>query len=74
MSEADLTQTLVLQFLQHEGYIETARAFAKDMQTQKAALDVDPKAEVPAINLKDDADSHNRQRKAPLYRKLLRRR
>jgi hypothetical protein len=62
MSEADLTQTLVLQFLQHEGYIETARAFAKDMQTQKAALDVDPKAEVPAINLKDDADSHNRQR------------
>ncbi|KAM4057614.1 SPRY domain-containing protein [Hirsutella rhossiliensis] len=62
MSETDLIQTLVLEFLQHDGYVETARAFAEDMKTQKQALNLDPSAEVEGINIKDEEDANNRQR------------
>ena len=63
MSETDLIQSLVLQFLQHDGYVETARAFAEDMKLQKEALNLDPEATVPGINIKDDEDANNRQRR-----------
>ncbi|PNY28842.1 Ran-binding protein 10 [Tolypocladium capitatum] len=62
MNETDLIQTLVLQFLQHDGYVETARAFAEDMRTQKEALNLDPNVKVDGINIKDDEDANNRQR------------
>ncbi|RCI09311.1 hypothetical protein L249_1555 [Ophiocordyceps polyrhachis-furcata BCC 54312] len=62
MSETDLIQTLVLQFLQHDGYVETARAFAEDMRAQRQALSLDPTAEVAGINIKDEEDANNRQR------------
>ncbi|KJZ76329.1 hypothetical protein HIM_04411 [Hirsutella minnesotensis 3608] len=62
MSETDLIQTLVLQFLQHDGYVETARAFAEDMKTQKQALNLDPNAKVDGVNIKDEEDANNRQR------------
>jgi hypothetical protein len=61
MSETDLVQTLVLQFLQHDGYVETARAFAEDMRIQKQALNMDPDTAVDGINIKDDEDANNRQ-------------
>ncbi|RGP81689.1 hypothetical protein FLONG3_176 [Fusarium longipes] len=61
-SETDLIQHLVLQFLQHDGYVETARAFAEDMTTQKEALNLDQGAEVRCVNLRDDEDANNRQR------------
>lgn len=63
MNEADLVQTLVLQFLQHDGYVETARAFAEDMRVQKEALNMDPDIIVDGINIKDDEDANNRQSK-----------
>lgn len=66
MGETDLIQALVLQFLQHDGYVETARAFAEDIKTQKEALNIDPNVKVPGINIKDDEDANNRQRKALL--------
>lgn len=62
MTETDLVQALVLQFLQHDGYVETARAFAEDMRVQKEALNLDPQVQVPGINIRDDEDANNRQR------------
>jgi hypothetical protein len=62
LGESDLIQALVLQFLQHDGYVETARAFSEDMKAQKEALNVDPDVTVPGINIKDDEDANNRQR------------
>lgn len=62
MNETDLIQTLVLQFLQHDGYVETARAFAEDMKLQKEALNLNPDVTVDGVNIKDDEDANNRQR------------
>lgn len=62
MGETDLIQALVLQFLQHDGYVETARAFAEDMRLQKEALNMDPNITVDGVNIKDDEDANNRQR------------
>ena len=62
MGETDLIQALVLQFLQHDGYVETARAFAEDLRVQRQALSLDPEAKVAGINIKDDEDANNRQR------------
>lgn len=64
MNETDLIQTLVLQFLQHDGYVETARAFAEDMKLQKEALNLNPDVTVDGVNIKDDEDANNRQRKS----------
>jgi hypothetical protein len=63
MSETDVIQALVLQFLQHDGYVETARAFAEDMKVQKEALSLDPGLKVDGVNIRDDEDANNRQRK-----------
>lgn len=65
MNETDLVQSLVLQFLQHDGYIETARAFAEDMQSQKEALTLEPSAAGVGVNIRDDEDANNRQRRFP---------
>lgn len=54
----------VLQFLQHDGYIETARAFAKEVHAQKVALNLDPDKEIEGINIKDDEDANKRQRES----------
>ena len=63
MSESDLIQALVLQFLQHDGYVDTARAFAEEMKAGKGALNLDPNVKIDGINLQDDEDANNRQRK-----------
>lgn len=62
-SETDLIQHLVLQFLQHDGYVETARAFAEDMAIQKEALNLDPNTVVEHQTDRDDEDANNRQRR-----------
>ncbi|KAF3761103.1 hypothetical protein M406DRAFT_12357, partial [Cryphonectria parasitica EP155] len=62
LNETDLIQQLVLQFLQHDGYVETARAFAQEIQTEKQSLCLDPNVQVPGIDIKDDEDANNRQR------------
>ncbi|KAG6005707.1 hypothetical protein E4U21_007723 [Claviceps maximensis] len=62
LGETDLIQALVLQFLQHDGYVETARAFAEDIKQQKEALNLDPNVTVDGINIKDDEDANTRQR------------
>lgn len=62
LGETDLIQQLVLQFLQHDGYVETARAFAGEIQTEKQALNLDPSKVVQGISITDDEDANNRQR------------
>uniref|UniRef100_A0A8H7NFI9 Protein SSH4 n=1 Tax=Bionectria ochroleuca TaxID=29856 RepID=A0A8H7NFI9_BIOOC len=62
LNESELLQTLVLQFLQHDGYVETARAFADEITVEKEALSLDPNAKVAGTSIKDDEDANNRQR------------
>ncbi|KAI0440672.1 concanavalin A-like lectin/glucanase domain-containing protein [Xylaria telfairii] len=62
MNETELIQQLVLQFLQHDGYVETAREFAKEIHDEQQALNSDPSIPVMGINIKDDDDAHQRQR------------
>ena len=52
----------VLQFLQHDGYVETARAFAEEIQGQKKALNLTPAGKVEGSNITEDDDASNRQR------------
>ncbi|KAH6690561.1 ran-binding protein [Plectosphaerella plurivora] len=62
LKERDLVQTLVLQFLQQDGYIETARAFAEEMHTEKKSLSIDPNEVIEDINVRDDEHATKRQR------------
>lgn len=61
LSETELIQQLVLQFLQHDGYVETARAFAGEIHAEKSALRLNPKDAIKGIDIKDDEDAHKRQ-------------
>ncbi|KAK4144240.1 CTLH/CRA C-terminal to lish motif domain-containing protein [Dichotomopilus funicola] len=62
LSETELIQQLVLQFLQHDGYVETARAFAEELYSEKEALRLDPEETIQGISIRDDEDANNRQR------------
>jgi hypothetical protein len=53
--------------LQHEGYVDTARAFAEDTKLEKEALNLDPNVTVDGINIKDDEDAINRQSGLMVY-------
>jgi hypothetical protein len=52
--------------LTHDGYIETARAFAEEVHSEKSALALDSKTAVEGFNVKEDKDAGHRQRKAAL--------
>ncbi|KAI0521934.1 ran-binding protein [Xylaria bambusicola] len=62
MNETELIQQLVLQFLQHDGYVETAREFAQEIHAEQHALNSGPNVPVMNVNIKDDDDAHQRQR------------
>ncbi|RWA07519.1 hypothetical protein EKO27_g7586 [Xylaria grammica] len=62
MSETEFIQQLVLQFLQHDGYVETAREFAQEIHAEQHDLNSDPSVPVMGINIKDDEDAIQRQR------------
>ncbi|RYP87441.1 hypothetical protein DL770_004779 [Monosporascus sp. CRB-9-2] len=62
LNETELIQQLVLQFLQHDGYVETARAFAEEIHAEKQALNIDSSVPVEGININDDEDAYRRQR------------
>lgn len=63
MDETELIQQLVLQFLQHDGYVETAKAFADEIQQEKQALNMHSGEAVNSTTMKDDEDANRRQRK-----------
>jgi hypothetical protein len=53
----------VLQFLTHDGYIETARAFADEVHSEKSALALDKTTVLGSFSVKEDKDAGHRQRK-----------
>ncbi|KAK3491457.1 CTLH/CRA C-terminal to lish motif domain-containing protein [Neurospora crassa] len=61
LNDTELIQQLVLQFLQHDGYVGTARAFAEEIHMEKQALNMDADVPVEGVNIKDDEDANNRQ-------------
>lgn len=63
LNETELIQSLVLQFLTHDGYVETARAFADEIHSEKKALSLDPNAIIHGCEVKEDEDASHRQRK-----------
>ncbi|KAI9643906.1 hypothetical protein NHQ30_007257 [Ciborinia camelliae] len=62
LCETELIQSLVLQFLTHDGYVETARAFADEVHSEKKALNMDPDVVIPGFDIKEDEDAGHRQR------------
>ncbi|KAH7025871.1 CTLH/CRA C-terminal to lish motif domain-containing protein [Microdochium trichocladiopsis] len=62
MDETELIQQLVLQFLQHDGYVETARAFADEIHQEKQALNLNSNKTIDSATIKDDEDANRRQR------------
>lgn len=61
-NETTLIQDLVMQFLSHDGYVETARAFAEDVQREREPLSntISTPPTAPPV---DDAEALNRQSK-----------
>lgn len=63
LSETELLQELVAQFLAHDGYVETARAFAEEVRDETKALQSGRGAPLKDYTVDDDADAVNRQSK-----------
>ena len=62
MNETSLIQALVAQFLKHDGYVETARAFQEEVQSENRALNIGQEL-FKDLDAKEDVDAVNRQRK-----------
>lgn len=59
--ESSLIQELVAHFLAHDGYVETAKAFAEEMRREKQSLNNTLPAKTPPPSERDDADAVHRQ-------------
>ena len=53
------------QFLAHDGYVETAKAFRSEVQSEASALRNSPAASADSFAVEEDADAVNRQRMIP---------
>lgn len=62
LNETELIQSLVLQFLTHDGYVETAKVFAEEVRSEKQALSMDRNAVIQGFDVKEDEDAGHRQR------------
>lgn len=59
-------QKLVAQYLAHDGYVETARAFAEEVRQENKGLNQTGSGEEGvAIGVEEDSDAINRQRTCP---------
>lgn len=59
--ENTLIQDLVRQYLAHDGYVETARAFAEELSREKSALDGNPPGTDSAASSADNSEAVHRQ-------------
>jgi len=59
IDETTNIQDLVAQYLAHEGYVETARDFAKDVQEQRQTLHSGQESSL--LDTIDDVNAINRQ-------------
>lgn len=62
LDETALIQALVAQYLAHDGYVDTASAFAEDVQKEALALDGQGTSSTIALDARSDGDAVNRQR------------
>ncbi|RVX72661.1 hypothetical protein B0A52_04059 [Exophiala mesophila] len=60
--ESSLIQELVAQFLAHDGYVETAKAFAEEIRREKGFLDNALPLTAPTVPETDDTDAVYRQK------------
>ncbi|RAL08647.1 putative Ran-binding protein (RanBP10) [Aspergillus homomorphus CBS 101889] len=62
LDENALLQELVAQFLAHDGYVETARAFAEEVAAESTALENGRPASLPEYEVVEDVEAVNRQK------------
>lgn len=66
MDESALVQELVAHFLAHDGYVETAKAFAEEVRAQSRPLQSDKGGALQDFDAHEDYDAVNRQSKNTL--------
>ncbi|MCJ1309478.1 hypothetical protein MMC25_003138 [Agyrium rufum] len=62
LKEDALVKELVAQYLAHEGYVETAKAFSTEVHSEQNALKRSPGTTSTEITMGDDNEAVNRQR------------
>ncbi|KAL5334836.1 hypothetical protein BJX70DRAFT_391080 [Aspergillus crustosus] len=62
LDETTFLQELVAQFLAHDGYVETARAFAEEVAAESAALENGRQAQLKKYEVEEDIEAINRQK------------
>lgn len=60
-----MLQELVAQFLAHDGYVETARAFAEEVATETAALQSGQREPLKKYEVEEDREAINRNSNSP---------
>jgi len=63
MDDTQFIHRLIGQYLAHDGYVETARAFAEEVFDEAKALASSSNSDVPYLETEEDIDAVNRQRK-----------
>lgn len=59
--ETKFVHSLIGQYLAHDGYVETARAFAEEVMEEAKALANDGELDMPHLETDEDIDAINRQ-------------
>ena len=62
LDEDSLIKELISQFLAHDGYVETAKAFAGEVRSEANALRSGSNTTLNTFEIEDDLDAVNRQR------------
>ncbi len=62
LDEKSLVKELVAQFLAHGGYVETAKAFRAEVQSEANVLRSTPATSFDSFAVEEDVDAVNRQR------------
>ena len=63
LNKDDLCKALVAQYLSHDGYVETAKAFASEVRAESTALRGSPEPKLEGyLSMEEDQDATNRQR------------
>jgi hypothetical protein len=70
--ETEFIHQLIGQYLAHDGYVETARAFADEAIEEARALASDEDADIPYSEPVEDLDALNRQSEStPIFKPLM---
>lgn len=67
LDESALLQELVAQFLAHDGYVETARAFAQEVAVETAALHNGHEEPLKKYVVEEDREAINRNSKLAVH-------